>query len=359
MRLLARVALLAVVVASSANAQDLAALVATRRVAPAPFDVTLPDKVGLLEAGEHRELAFQVSGRLVTLAGEGAQVAAGEPVASLDAALEKARNRQTKLRLKEARRELDRVRGLRDAGAASLKLMESAETAVLLRLAERDAAREELARRTLVAPFAGVVAETRFDPDEVVRPGATVVFFMDLVELRLEVGVPSYEVSRVTAGAPVFVTLPAFPSERFAGVVHRVAPAAAEGRHLFEVEVRVPNPKGLLRPGMGARAHIITESLAAAVVVPLEATVERDGVRVAFFVEDHRARAVSVEDAILQGDRLVLRGAPSQIELVVRGQRDLLDGTPVRVDNAILGSVPDGPEAASAGPPSSGDPAGL
>ncbi len=335
MRLIA-CALLAVLIAAGAHAQDSATLVATRRVTPARFDVTIPEKVGLIEAGEHRELAFEVSGRLVTLAAEGASVSAGEPVATLDAELEKARLRQADLRLGEARRELARVRELRAADAASKKRLESTETAALLRLAERDAAKEELARRTLVAPFAGVVADTRFDLGEVVPPGAPVAFFMDLAQLRLEVGVPGYEVSQVAAGARVFVRLPALRGERFEGTVHRVALAAAEGRHLFEVEIRVPNLNGRLRPGMGARARIVTESLPAAVVIPLEAAVERDGALVVFFVEEGHARAVPVDGAILQGNHLILRGAQFEGEVVLRGQRDLRDGVPVRVDNSIL-----------------------
>ena len=355
MRMFASAALLAVLVAAGAHAQDSATLVATRRVTPARFDVTIPEKVGLIEAGEHRELAFEVSGRIVTLAREGTKVAAGEPVATLDAELEKARLRQADLRLGEARRELARVRELRAANAASSKRLESAETAALLRLAERDAAQEELARRTLVAPFTGVVADTRFDLGEVVRPAAAVAFFMDLAQLRLEIGVPGYEVSRVAAGARVFLTLPALRGEHFEGTVHRVAPAAAEGRHLFEVEIRVPNAEGRLRPGMGARVRIVTESLPAAVVVPLEAAVERNGARVVFFVVEGRARAVPVDGAILQGNHLILRGAQFEGEVVLRGQRDLRDGVPVRVDNAILaGTLRGGSAAAPLQAPSAG-----
>ena len=151
---------------------------------------------------------------------------------------------------------------------------------------------------------------------------------------------PGYEVSRVVAGARVFVALPARQGENFEGTVHSVAPAAAEGRHLFEVEIRVPNLDGRLRPGMGARARIVAESLPAAIVVPLEAAVERDDARVVFFVEEGRARAVPVDGAILQGDRLVLRGAQSEGEVILRGQRDLRDGSPVRVDNSILSGAP-------------------
>lgn len=339
--------------ASTASTDDDAVLVATRSVTLAPYDVTLPEKVGLLEAGEDRELAFQTSGRIVTLAREGTRVEAGDVVAALDTELEQARLRQAELRLVDAHRELARMRGLRDADAASRKLLESADTAVLLRIAERDEVREALARRTLVAPFAGIVTETRIDADEIAAPGETVALLMDLAELRLEVGVPGHEISRVERDARAIVRVPALGSERFEGSVKRVAQAAGLGRHLFEVEVRIPNLDGRLRPGMGARARLVIESVSAALVVPLGAVVERSGRRVVFFAQEGHARAASVDDAILQGDELVLRedagdaagdtdpGAPAR-ELIVRGQRDLFEGGRVRVDNAILAGTSQG-----------------
>ncbi len=339
MRLAWLTAWLALCVTGAAAGAESVALVATRSVEPAAYDLTLPEKVGLLEAGKHRALAFEVPGRLATLASEGAQVAAGEVLVELDAGLERAQLRQVELRLRQARSELNRVRGLRASNVASEKALESAQTAVELRVAERDVASEQLARRILVAPFDGVVAETRFDPGEVVSPGLPVVLFMDLSQLRLELGVPGYQVASVLEGGRVFMTLPAFPGERFEGVVRRVAPAASEGRHLFEVEVRVANPEQRLRPGMSAHVRIITRSLASALAVPLEAAVERNGTRVVFFVDGGQARSVSVSGAAAHGHRLVLESPPPYRELVVRGQRDLSDGMPVRVDNTVLAGV--------------------
>ena len=316
-------------------------LVATRAVEPVPYDLTLPEKVGLLEAGEHRELAFEVPGRLAWLAEEGARVAAGDLLVELDTDLERAQLRQAALRLRDARSELKRVRGLRASKATSEKALESAHTAVELRIAERDAAQERLERRILRAPFAGVVAETRFEPGEVVSPGAAVGLFMDLSQLRLDLGVPGYQVGQVREGGRVQLTLPALPDERFLGAVHRVAPAAAEGRHLFEVEVRVENPQGRLRPGMSARARIVTRSLDAALVVPLEAAVQHEGGLVVFFVDaGGRAHSVPVGDAETSGHQLVLEEVPPYRDLVVRGQRDLGDGMRVRVDNTVLAEAP-------------------
>jgi RND family efflux transporter MFP subunit len=336
LRLALLVPLLAFLIPTLAHGAEPVVLVATRPVEASPYDLTLPEKVALLQAGEHRALAFEVPGRLATLALEGAAVTAGDVIAELDNVLERAQLRQAELRLREARSELTRVVGLREKKATSAKALESAQTSVGLRIAELDAAREQVERRILLAPFDGVVAETHFDPGEVVSAGTPLVQFMDLLELRLEVGVPGYQVGRVKQGARVFMTLPALPGQRVEGVVRRVAPAAAEGRHLFEVEIRVANPEQQLRPGMSAHARIVTRALATAVVLPLEASVEREGERVVFFVDGDRARAVPVAGATPQGHDLILEQAPPYRELIVRGQRDLRNDMLVRVDNTVL-----------------------
>ena len=118
MRSAAFLSLLSFLLLGSAEAKEPVALVATRRLEPIVFDLTLPEKIGLLKAGQQRELAFEVGGRVAHLALEGAEVATGESVAALGQELEAAQLRQAKLRLREARSQLQRVLRLRASQAA-------------------------------------------------------------------------------------------------------------------------------------------------------------------------------------------------------------------------------------------------
>jgi membrane fusion protein (multidrug efflux system) len=324
---------------SAASAADKVPFVATQRLEAGPYEVTLPEKVGVLRAAEERVLAFEVPGRLERIADENSVVAAGDVLAELDSALERAQLRQAKLSLDEARSELARVQRLMRSDAVSQKALERAQTAAGLRLAERDVARERLERRRLLAPFAGSIVETLAEPGEVVPAGAAVATLMDLDALKVDLGIPGYQVRRVTPGGRVRISVQAFPGERFDAVVHRVADAAAEGGHLFELEVRTDSASGRLRPGMSARLRIVTETLPAALVVPLDVVVERDGQRAVFFVSEQRAHLVPVDGATLHGDRLLLPARLPYRDLVIRGQRDLRDGMRVRVDNTILAGV--------------------
>lgn len=314
-------------------------LVATMRLQTGPADVTIPEKVAVLLAGERRDLAFEVPGRLEFCLEEGTAVALGQVVARLDETLEKAQLLGASLRLRDSRSEERRLRGLRDAQAASAQQLEGAETRLALRRAEAVGAREQLGRRTLTSPLGGEIVATYLKAGEVATPGTRVATVMDFSWLRLELGIPGFQIGRVEKGDRVRLAIPSLGERLVEGEVRRVAGAAADGRHLFDVEVFVPNEGGKLRPGMMVGASIVTDHLPHAMGIPLEAVVEREGRKVAFFVQDGVARALSLESAIRVGNRLLSSTEIPFDFLVVRGQRDLFDGVPVRVDNRVLSNV--------------------
>ncbi len=328
------------IAAAVERADDASAVrVAVVDMSPADHSITLPEKVGRLEAAAHMDLSFQVSGRVERMVGQGVTVSEGDVIAALDADLEEAELERAELLLREARQDLDRMRGLRASNAASASELDRAEVQVGLRRAERNAARERLERRRLVARFDGVVAEVDVEPGEVTSPGVPIARLLNFDLMRLEVGVPGRQVGRVRQGARAWAQIAALGGRRFEGVVHEVAPSAGNGDTLFEVEIVVPNIEGALRPGMTARAVIEVRTAPAAVVVPIEASVERGGRPVVFFAEDGRARAVSVDGATRHGDRFVLEDQAGPRRLVVRGQHDLEDGLPLVVDNTILADL--------------------
>ena len=311
-------------------------LIATNSLEVGPADVTLPEKVGVLLAGERRDLAFEVAGRLVSCAEPGSPVSAGQVLARLDATLEEAQLVQAKLRLKDAQSEYRRLRGLRDAQATSAQRLESAETALELRRAELAVAREQHARRRIVSALNGDVVETYLEPGEVATPGERIATVMNLDSLKIELGVPGFQIGRVLKDARVLLQIPALEGAAVEGKVLRVANATVDGGHLFEVEVGISNADRRLRPGMTVGAAIVTDTLPSVVRVPLEVVVDRGGKPVAFFVDGDVARAVPLELAVRVGSEILVPAEMPYRILVVRGQRDLSDGVPVRVDNSVL-----------------------
>ena len=311
-------------------------LVATQHVEPASYEWTLAPKVGTIRATEERDLAFVVTGRLDHIVEEGTRVEMGATIAHLNDALEKAEVRRAEAQLQRARRDLTRLRKLRRSLVGTQAEVDNAETAVALRRAELDIAREQLLRRTIVAPFRGAIVDRAFEPGEVVAPGSPVLTLMALNPVEVVAAVPGYDVARLRPEASAYIQVSALPGERFEGIVRRLANATLPGTRLFEVEVELPNPEARLRPGMTALVAIVAHTYAEAIVIPLDSIVQRGSEWVAFFAVAGRARGVRVQQSLVHGERVILlEGAPST-ELVVRGQRDLSEGAALRVDNRVL-----------------------
>jgi len=122
---------------------------------------------------------------------------------------------------------------------------------------------ERLAASVIRSPVAGVVLTPR--PAErlgaKLEEGNLVVTVGRTDTLELEFGVDQRDIERVTPGQEVRLRVDALPQQTFSGRVTSIAPtpvADSTGRAHFVVRAAVPNPDGLLRPGMAAFARVLT-----------------------------------------------------------------------------------------------------
>lgn len=121
---------------------------------------------------------------------------------------------------------------------------------------------EEIAAATVRAPVSGVVLTPRPEDHLGARvdPGALVIALGRTDTLELEFGVPQREIGRVGLGQRVRVRVDALPQRTFEGRVTFLGqlPVDTVRDVAFPVRALVPNPDGLLRPGMAARAKVLT-----------------------------------------------------------------------------------------------------
>lgn len=131
--------------------------------------------------------------------------------------------------------------------------------------AETNALRVQVEKCVLVSPMDGIVLEQTLRAGELAAPAATILTLADLREVTLEVYVPENRIGHVQLGQTVQVTVDSFPGQVFAGRVAHIGDqpeftprnvATAEGRlnTFYTVEIHLPNPEGLLKPGMPADA---------------------------------------------------------------------------------------------------------
>jgi membrane fusion protein (multidrug efflux system) len=129
----------------------------------------------------------------------------------------------------------------------------------------------ELSRTVILAPFAGVVLSRQLDVGNTVTAGTAVYQLADMDPLFADVNVPERQVARLGKGQKVLLTLDAGGQEIVARI-ERIAPAVDVQTGTVKVTLAVPAIPSL-RPGSFVKVDIVTDTRAAALVVPRSALV--------------------------------------------------------------------------------------
>lgn len=351
-----------------------------------PWPVVL-NATGELAAFEEATLSAKVAGRVEEIAVDlGSTVRTGELVARIgardyelraaqaEAALQAARAllgaegddpasddvdpeatagvRRARAELDDARRERARLIELEGGGVATQADLDRSEArlaraeaalqdalqetrnrraTVALRRSELASARQALADTRIVAPFDGVVAARLAGTGDYLTPGAAVarVVRVDPLRLRLEVG--ELDAARVRHGQRVSAVVEGVAQE-VAGAISRLSPELGARSRTLIVEVDLPNAELRLRPGSFARAVIVTDPAAAALVVPAAALASFAGIDKLFLIEDGRAVERRVTLGRADAGRLEVVAGLAAGEEVVLAPAGLQAGDPVRVE---------------------------
>ena len=136
---------------------------------------------------------------------------------------------------------------------------------------------------TITAPFSGLVTKRYADPGAMIQAGISsqtqampVVRLSQISSLRLILPIPESAVPRIQIGRRVAVKVSSL-NQTFAGKVARFSGKIDPVTHTMETEVDVPNPRSLLKPGMYASAEIELDHKPAALTVPVQAIVRKEG----------------------------------------------------------------------------------
>ncbi len=277
-------------------------------------------KAGTVRARLRSRLTAETGGRVVEIAHrEGEHVSAGEVLVRLNDSSLRAQHdlalrgvevagsrlEEACLRRDRASRELARTRQLAERNVASEDMLDelqyaydaarmtclAAQAELASARAQVRAAEAELDKTTIVAPFAGVVAEVSTEVGEWVTPSPPLLTSPAVVDLidpsTLYVSAPMDEVdsARIRAGLAVKLTVDSRPGEVFAASVIRVAPYVldleAQNRTVeIEVELDEPGSTAAFLPGTSADVEVVLEVREGVLRVPTSALLGGDRVLV-------------------------------------------------------------------------------
>jgi RND family efflux transporter MFP subunit len=207
------------------------------------------------------------------------------------------------------------------------------EQAVVVQRSAVGAAEANVARlenieryRVVVAPFDGVITQRNLDSGALVNQGSTLLFrIAQAGELRIYVNVPQSHAGFVHKGDAARITVSNLPGKQFNGAVARTADALDPTTRTLLVEIHVPNPDGILLPGMYARVKLSTPRENPPLLIPSTALiVSSDGTRVAVVGVNRRVHLQTIVPGRDYGDRIEVMGGLHIGDTVVASPSDVM-----------------------------------
>lgn len=255
---------------------------------------------------------------------------------------------------KEGELELDIARLNYDNRKKSLQAeIEKTEVEVGKARDKKDQATRDLEKMTLTAPIPGLVvyletwkgsSMSKIQEGDNPWPGMGLINLPDLSSMIVETTVSEVDVSKVKKGQKVEIRLDAVPGPVFAGEVTDVGTLAqpkSRGSQInvFEVEVQIDSVDERLKPGMSAKADIVTEVYDSVLSVPIEAVFESEdttvvyssgGKKIPVALGARNDRAVIVTSGLNEGDEISLIDPTRKADDVETMPADKKDKSPKR-----------------------------
>jgi membrane fusion protein (multidrug efflux system) len=202
-----------------------------------------------------------------------------------------------------------------------------------------------IARKTIRAPFSGVLGIRQVNLGQYLSAGDPVVPLQSLHPIYVNFGVPQQDTARVRVGGRIRVTTDNLSGVEFTGRVTAVDSVVSPETRNVQVQATVPNPGGKLRPGMFVQTLVVTGATRSNVSLPASAISYAPFGDSVFVLADMKgpggqtyrgARQQFVKLGPSRGDRVaVLSGVNPGDEVVTSGTFKLRNGAAVHVNNAV------------------------
>ncbi len=226
-----------------------------------------------------------------------------------------------KLQIQIAEKEWEGQKVLFEKGGATEKDVNNAENSYINAKLALENAYITLEKMNVKTPFKGVIVNLPyFTPGVEVPSGSVLVGLMDYSKMYVETQFPENTMTKLAVGQKVHITNYNIKQDTLKGVLTQLSPAINEETRTFSGYIEIDNPKLKLRPGMFAKADIVTVRKDSVLSIPKDIIKNRRSGKLVYTVERNNAeekviqtgisddKFVEVEKGLQEGDKIVVKG---------------------------------------------------
>ena len=307
---------------------------------------TTINMIGTVEAVHGVTVSADLAGTVTKITFESGQtVHEGDVLVELDTSQERAQ-----LAALEAQRDLaqvnyTRMQELVKEGVISRMEYDQATAQQKQTAANVGEIKATIGRKTIRAPFTGVLGIRKVNLGQYLSGGSPVVSLQSLNPIYVNFGVPQQNVGQVRVGHTVQISSDDLPGQAFTGRVTAMDSIVDEATRNVQVQSTLSNPEGKLRPGMFVQVDVALRAAHPVVSLPASAISYApygDSVFVIADLKDpkgHPYRGVRQQFVKVDGSRGdqvgVISGVNPGDEVVTSGVFKLRNGAAVQVNNKV------------------------
>ncbi|HUI10348.1 MAG TPA: efflux RND transporter periplasmic adaptor subunit [Bacteroidota bacterium] len=319
--------------------------VTTSVAADEQWQVTL-DAIGSVTAAQGVVVSADLPGIVASIDFEsGARVKAGDVLVRLDTRQEAAQLAAAEAAEHLARVNLDRLATLRAQGVAAQAEYDQADAEAKQAAARMRETRAVIERKTIRAPFAGILGIRVVNLGEYVNAGQSIVPLQALDRVFVDFAVPQQQMHDVHVGAELDVAVDGRPGIAARGRVSAINSVIDQSTRNVTVRATFANPAHTLLPGMFVKASVVVGEAKTVLGLPASAISHAPYGDFVFVVDSLigptgakyrgvRQQVVHLGEA--RGDQVaILEGVKAGDEVATSGVFKLRSGAAVLVSNAV------------------------
>jgi len=275
----------------------------------------------------------------------GRTVKRGDVLVKLDTRQEEAQLAAAEAQLELARLNYDRMKALVAEDAVSRAEYDRAAAEAKQAEARIGEIRATIARKTIRAPFSGVLGIRQANLGQYLAGGDAVVPLQSLHPIYVDFGVPQQDAARLRIRGPVRVIAEDLGGAEFTGRITAINSVVDAATRNVQVQATLANADGRLRPGMFVQTEVVVGASQTVVPLPASAVSFAPYGDSVFVVTEMKNEDGAVYKGVRQqvvklgpakGDQVaVLSGVKPGEEVVTSGVFKLRNGAAVNVNNTL------------------------
>ena len=302
--------------------------------------------IGTMAAVQGVTVSADLAGTVDRILFESGQaVREGAVLAVLDTRQEKAQLAAIDAQRELARLTFERMEGLLNERVISRAEFDRATADFRQSEAQSAEVRAVIERKTIRAPFSGVLGIRQVNLGQYLAGGDALVTLQSIHPIYVNFGVPQQTVGQIPVGRAVRVTTSDVAGAEWNGRVTAIDSLVDEATRNIQVQATLANPNGRLRPGMFVQTEVVLGASQPVLALPASAISYAPYGDSVFVVAELKGEDGKLYRGVRQqfvklgparGDQVaVLGGLKPGDEVVTSGVFKLRNGAAVQINNAV------------------------